>query len=213
MLACDIKIPNMPPTSPPGGGNQYRTLSIPLHQQAEWHQRVFVRLFLWIEFKDSVTLTCDGRKRRCVTVITSKITAENQQTTFLHHDSALQPRRWERATQTDGFTGAWQSNLTTIRQERWLVTILAFMSSFYVTLLSQPLENNPEMFLKENPFTQNGDPPPVYLDFRWMKWPESSYKKSWDTSNPNACVWLSKSFFLLITQQPERGEKKPHFSP
>lgn len=108
MLACDIKIPNMPPRLPPGGGNQYRTLSIPLHQQAEWHQRVFVRLFLWIEFKDSATLTCNGRNQRCVPVITSKVTAEKQQTTFLHHDSALQQRHGEHVTHTDGFTSVWE---------------------------------------------------------------------------------------------------------
>lgn len=202
MLACGIKIPNMPSRLPSRLVVGTRTLSIPLHQQAE---RVFVRLFLMIEFKDSVTLTCNGRKQRCVTVMPSKITAENQQTTFLYHVTALQPRLGERVSQTDGFTSVWESNLKTICQKRWLVTVLAFMSSFYVTTLLQPPENNPEMLLKENPFTQNGDPPPVYVDFRWMKWPESSYNKSWATSNPNACVWLSKSFFLLITQQPERG--------
>lgn len=108
MLACDIKIPNTPPRSPPGGGNQYRTLSIPLHQQAEWHQRVSVCLFLWIEFKDCVTLACNGRNERRVTVITSKVPAEKQQTTFLHHNSALQRRHGERAAQTDGSTSVWE---------------------------------------------------------------------------------------------------------
>lgn len=68
---------------------------------------------------------------------------------------------------------------------------------------------DPEMFLKEDPFTQNGDPPPVFVAFRWMKSPESSYKKSWKTSNWNASVWLSQTLFLLIAQQPERGEESP----
>lgn len=180
---------SMPPSSPPGGGNQYRTLSIPLHQQAEWDQRVLCVCFYGLNWKTASLLLAMGGSRDVSQSLHLRWQLKNNRPPFCitivrYSSGAASASPRPMASQASE-----KSNLTTIHQEWWLVTILAFMSSFYVTSLSQPPENNPEMFLKEDPFTQNGDPPPVYVDFRWMKW-ESSYKKSWDTSNPNACVWL-----------------------
>lgn len=101
----------------------------------------------------------------------------------------------ECVTQTDGFASVWE-----IRSNYYPPgKVTGDYFGIYEHFMSRRFHSRRKMTRKCSSkrihLYKNGDPPPVYGDFRWIKWPESSYKKSWDTSNPNACVRLSKSFF------------------